>query len=411
MKNLFFYLTFFGICAAHAQELNTVFDDTLMQGNQLRFSSFNYYSSNFATNEFIDKFIFGGEITAAIKDRVSSRLGRNNSFGGEAEQKIEFYGHDLLPFKRDKYGLLISLSDNHLVSTNISEDLFNTTFYGNANSLNDTLDFGFSHVLYQHYLKLGVGFYDKNTLSSLTLSYVSGSKGFEGRLNNTWMYNSLDSITLMMQGAGYRTDSTKGYWGFQGSGVAIDLNYNFQFDSRRGYNQLLNLKISNIGFIAWNQNTYHYSVDSANTYNGFNIQDFINRGDAGAKTYNFNDTLGINTRQGNRLNALPIEFSLQKVPLRHSLQKLQYLVGFKTILTADYFPYFYGGLYYMPSHNFSASTRLSYGGFGGFQWGLNLNLWLKNDIYFSVGSFDLIGLASKKHGFGRSINFCANFKI
>ena len=65
----------------------------------------------------------------------------------------------------------------------------------------------------------------------------------------------------------------------------------------------------------------------------------------------------------------------------------------------------------MPNPYFAASTRVSYGGFGGFQWGLNLNLWLKNKVYFGLGSFDLIGLASKKYGFGRSINFSANFNL
>ncbi len=411
MKKLILYFSFLAVFGLSAQELNPVFEDTIFDGNRLNISSFNYYASNFTTNEFLDKFIFGGEITTGIKDRVSGHLGRNNSIGGEAEQKFEHFNGDLFPFKKDKYGLIISLSDNHLVSGNVSSDLFSALFYGNANSLNDTLDFGFSHILYQHYLKLGVGVYDKSTLSSLTVSYASGSRGFEGRLNNTWMNSTLDSISFMFQGAGYRTDSSKGYWGFQGSGIALDLNYNFQFDSRKGYNQLLNLKISNVGLMAWNGNTYHYAVDSLNSYSGFNVNDFINRGDAEAKVYNFNDTLGINSRQGKRLSALPIEFSIQKVPLKHSLQKLQYLAGFKTILTADYFPYFYGGLYYMPSPNFSASTRVSYGGFGGIQWGLNLNLWLKNKVYFSLGSFDLIGLASKKYGFGRSINFSANFNL
>jgi len=411
MKNLILYLSFLGVFGASAQEINPVFDDTIFDGNRLNITSFNYYASNFANNEFIDKFIFGGEITTDLKDRISSHLGRNNSFGGEAEQKFEHFNGDLFPFKKDKYGLIISFSDNHLVSGNVSSDLFNTVFYGNANSLNDTLDFGFSHILYQHYLKLGFGVYDKSTLSSLTVSYVSGSRGFEGRLNNTWMHSTQDSISFMLQGAGFRTDSSKGYWGFQGSGIALDLNYNFQFDSRNGYNQLLNLKISNIGLMAWNGNTYHYAVDSLNTYKGFNVSDFLNCGDAGAKVYNFNDTLGINSRQGKQLSALPIEFSIQKVPLKHSLQKIQYLMGFKTILTADYFPYFFGGLYYMPNPHFAASTRVSYGGFGGLQWGLNLNLWLKNKVYFSLGSFDLIGVASKKHGFGRSINFSANFNL
>lgn len=411
MKKITLISAIIGLSNGFSQELIPTFDDTLSNRDRIEISSFNYYSSNFATNEFTDKFIFGGTITSEIKDRVSSKLNRNNSIGGEFEQKLEFYGANVLPFKNDKYGLIISLSDNHLISGNISNDLFTTAFYGNSNSQNDTMDFGFSHLLYQHYLKLGFGIYNKSTLSSIRLSYVSGSRGIEGRLNNSWMHSQMDTVKLMLQGSGYATDFENPYWGFQGSGFAVDLNYNFFFDSRKGYNQMLNLKISNIGLMFWNNKTQNYDVDSMTTYTGFNVQNFINRGDSEDPTYNFQDTLGIQTRTGSRMTSLPIEFAIQKVPLRHSIQKLQYLAGFKTILTADYFPYLYGGLYYMPNHNFAASTRLSYGGFGGFQWGLNLNLWLNDKAYFALGTFDVIGLVSKKFGFGRSLNFVAHFNL
>lgn len=409
MKNSFLLIALSVSLVGFTQELNPVFEDTIFTGNRLQISSFNYYSSNFATNEFTDKFLFGGTITTEIKDRVTNRLGQTNRIGGEAEQRIDNYNGDLLPFKGDKYGLVISLSDNHLISSNIASDLFHTAFYGNADALNDTMDFRFSHVLYQHYLKFGVGFFNKSTLSSIQFNYISGSKGLEGRLNDSWLLSNTDSIQLMFQGAGFNSPATAQYWGFQGAGFAVDLNYNFQFDSKNGYNQVLNLKVSNLGFMVWNPQTTHYEVDSLSKYTGFDIQDFINSDTD--PVYNFEDTLGISTRQGKHISAMPIEFAIQKLPLRHSMQKLQYLAGIKTILTADYFPYLYAGLYYAPLNSFSASTRLSYGGFGGLQWGINLNYWIKDKAYLAVGTFDAIGLASKKFGSGRSVNFTAHFNL
>ncbi len=396
---------------ALSQELTPVFEDTIFDKNRIRISSFNYYSSNRFNNDFTDKFIFGGEITPEIKNRVSDKLKRVNSFGGEAEQRIEHYNGDIHPIRNKNYGLMVSFSDNHLVSSNASPDLFRTVMYGNADYLNDTMDFSFSHFQYQHYLKFGVGVFEKKTLSSIQINYVSGSKAIEGRFNDTWMHSKEDSITLMLQGSGFQTDQFDSYWGFQGSGFAIDLNYNFLFETKSGNSQILNLKISNIGMIVWNNNSHQYAVDSMSRYTGFDVQDWINQPEGTSNEYNFDDTLGIQTVQGRNINSLPIEFALQKLPLKNSPQKLQYIMGFKTILTSDYFPYFFGGVYYSPVDNFSASTRLSYGGFGGLQWGINLNYWVKDKVYFGLGTYDMIGNISKKFGFGRSLNFSTHFKL
>jgi len=97
--------------------------------------------------------------------------------------------------------------------------------------------------------------------------------------------------------------------------------------------------------------------------------------------------------------------------MRNSDKKLQAILGFKAILTSDYFPYLFGGVYYAPTDNFSGSTRLSYGGFGGLQWGIDLNYWLKDKVYIGLGTFDMIGNISKKYGFGRSVNLSAHFKL
>lgn len=411
MKNAIILTYLFLSTLTFAQDVLPIFGDTTFEKNLLKISSHNYYSSNHFNNALLDKFIFGGTITDEIKNKNSERLSPNNRLGGEMEQTIEHYNANIHPIRNKKYGLLLSFSDAHLLSANVPTDLFNLAMYGNADYLNDTLKFGFAHVQYLHYQKIGVGIFDKSTLSSLKVNYIAGSKVLEGRLNDSWMLNQPDSITLKMQGAGYSSDRFYPYMGFQGSGVTVDLNYNFLFESRKGNSQFLNLKISNLGFVVWNANNHQYTVDSTSNYTGFDIRNFINQPEGTSKKYNFIDTLGIYEGQGKNIAAMPIEFVLQKAPVRNSSQKLQYILGFKTILTSDYFPYLFAGIYYAPVANFSASTRLSYGGFGGLQWGLNLNYWIKGKTYLALGTYDMIGNISKNYGFGRSINFSAHFNL
>ena len=79
---------FTGGNAVFGQEFMYVFEDTINEDNILEIQSFNYYTSNRMSNDFMDKFLFGGEITPEIKDRTYGRFGNYNAAGGEAEQSI-----------------------------------------------------------------------------------------------------------------------------------------------------------------------------------------------------------------------------------------------------------------------------------------------------------------------------------
>ncbi|MGB1102305.1 MAG: DUF5723 family protein [Crocinitomicaceae bacterium] len=393
------------------QEMLSVYETPDEDKNVLSIQSMNYYASNRFNNDLTDKFIFGGTITTEIKERAFDKMSNLNALGGQAEQEILFYTPSISPIGDERYGLVVGLSDHHLLSSHTPTDLFQTLMYGNVGTLGDTMDFGFTHVQYLHYQKVGIGLYEKSTLSSIRLNYVIGSRAFEGRLSNSWMVSQTDAIALNLRGSGYQTDRFNPYISLQGSGASIDLNYNFKFETKTGREQILNLQVNNLGFIYWNQSTISHSVDSLVQYTGFDVQDFINQPEGAENNYNFQDTLGIESTRGNVFKALPIEFAIQKLPMRESDKKLQIIGGFKTILTSDYFPYFYGGAYYSFSESFTGSTRLSYGGFGQLQWGLNLNYWGGDKARISLGTFDMLGFISKTYGHGRSINLSANIKL
>ena len=398
--------------STNAQDLSVVFEDTINDQSILKISSFNHYGSNRFNNALMDKFLFGGEITQDIKDDNHDRLKSLNSVGGEFEQRIDSYSPDVNPLGKERYGLKLSFSDNHFISSNIASDLYTTAMYGNSDYLGDTMDFSFSHLQYQHYQKFSVGFYEQRTLSSVQVSFISGSKAVNFHSANSSLISHADgdTVQLALQAQGFATNDFSPYWAFQGNGFSIDLNYNFMFMSKDGNRQLVNLRISNLGAIFWNKTTHSYYVDSTTTYTGFDIRNFIDD-DTLNETFNFEDTLGFIQEIGRYTDVLPLELVVEKLADRYSPNKLQVIFGFKGVLTPDYRPYLFAGAYYQPISKFAASTHLSYGGFAGFRWGLNLNYWPTEKMYFALGTIDMIGNLSKNFGFGRSANFSAYFKM
>ena len=396
-----------------AQEPATVFTDTVHDNAWVTLSAFDYYSSNRFNNNYMDKWIFGGEITSEIKNKPLSKLKNINAIGAEFENGITGYTPEINVFKVKRFGMMASFSDFHFMTANIPTDLYKIAMYGNASYVGDTMNFSYANLQYQHYQKIGIGFFDEKTMSSVQLSYIAGSKSANFKAANTWMLTptDMDTVELHTQGSGFRTDRFYPYWAFQGSGFALDLDYNFFFESKKGNRQILNFKVHNLGVIFWNSATALYEVDSSTTYSGFDIKDFINRDTSSTNDFNIADTLGIVQNTGFRSDFLPVEITIQKLADQGSPQKLQAIFGFKAMLNANYFPYFYAGAYYKPKDYMSFSSRVSYGGFGGVKWGLNANFWIRERAYIAVGTFDMLGLISKKIGYGRGLNFTFSFKM
>ena len=394
------------------QDLMPISGDSINTGQEINLSSFNYYASNSFNNDLTNKFIYGGNIDSTLKTFNQSKLGRINSFGGEFEQKLEYINFNVTPIKKwSNLGLVFSVEDMNYISSNISSDLYNIAFFGNQNYLGDTMNFAFSHAQYLHLQKISVGLISKNSRSSLKLSFVSGNKSVEYRLGDTWMYSSAlsDSIKFNLNAEGFSTDSTNSYFSSKGQGFAIDLNHNFIYFNKKQNKQVINFKLGNIGAIFWNNKTNYSYVDSSNVYSGFDVLNLFN-GDSTALQIS-SDTLGIIRQQKSRAQLLPFELSIQKLANRYSDQKLQLIFGFKSIISSDYKPYLFIGAYYAPIDNLSISSRLAYGGFGGFKMGLNANYFMNNTLQISVGTYDLVGFISPKYGFGKSLHFSTRIKF
>jgi len=412
MKNLVFISSFFCLTFSYSQSYSPIFGDTLNIGHHLTISSFNYYASTSFNNNLTNKFIFGGNINPEIKNFNQSNLRNSNAAGGKAEQKIEYVNYNITPFKKiENYGLLISLEDINLFSSNISTDLYNSLFYGNQNYLGDTMDFSYSHLQHLHYQKISIGLVHKKLNSSIKLGFVMGNKSIDYRLGDTWINSSptSDSIQINLNGEGHYSDNTSNYFEPKGYGFSFDFEHNIIYKNKKGKSNVINFTLGNIDVIFWNSNTNHHYVDSKNTYSGFDIRSLINRDTS--KTLISIDTLEIFSKTQSLAKLLPFELSMQKLANRFLDQKFQVIFGLKAIILSDYKPYMFVGAYYSPNQKIGISSRLAYGGFGGFKGGLNANYWIRNKFEIAIGTYDVLGFISKKYGYGKSLHFSARLKF
>jgi len=412
MKQIVLITSVFCFSISFSQGFTPIFGDTINTGHQINISSFNFYASNSFNNSLTNTFIYGGNIDTDLKDFNQSNLGKTNTIGGKAEQKIEYLNFNITPFKKlENFGVIASIEDINLVSSNISSDLYNIAFYGNSNYLGDTMDFSYSHLQYLHYQKISIGLVHKKLRSSLKIGLVMGNKSIDYRLGNTWMNSSptSDSIVLKLNGEGHYSDNTSNYFESKGYGFSLDFNHNIVYNNKKGKSNIINFTLGNIGVIFWNSNTNYHYVDSKNKYSGFDVMSLINR-DTSNALYSL-DTLNINSETNSRAKLLPLELSMQKLANRNSDQKFQLIFGFKAIILSDYKPYLFLGAYYSPNQKLGISSRLAYGGFGGLKVGLNANYWIKNKLEIAIGTYDVVGFISTKYGYGKSLHLSASLKF
>ncbi len=395
----FFTLMFVG----YTQPVDFVFRDSILNNRSFHVTSLNTFNSNAIKNDFLGKFIYGGNITNEILDASDPK--KFNVIGGEAEQTFNYYEGNLLK-NRPNLGILFSASDQHFVSSSYKPAVFNIAFRGNAPYTGDTLDMSYTHGQYLHYQNYGIGVYDKRTQSYVRLGFLVGNRSIHLRTGETYFHTTDDGskIHLETDFNGFLTnnDSTSTYLSAEGYGVSLELNHHFIFNTKSGKTHVVHFNLSNLGSIFWNGSTRNLSLDTTYSFSGFDYQDIQN-----VSTYTTDDivdTLNLNDSHYNRREALPIQIIINKVPIYNMEQKWQSTFGFKAILIPDYRPMIYAGIHYQPTKSLSFASRAIIGGFGGLRFGLNANYWLKDKLYVGLSTLDIVGTSSNTFGKGKSVN-------
>lgn len=374
------------------------------------------YQTSSLPNYFVSYFLKGGTISNDIKNNVSNGLKNNNTGGFEQVFGIRFTDFSTHPFKDKNLGYYLNIEHQDHLAANFSRDAFNLAFYGNGPYSGQTLNLAPVNYTQFKYQKIGVGFCDARTGSSAGISLVKGQTFSYVNFSKADFFtdDSTANISLDYSAEVSRSDTGKINWSaFNGAGVAVDLSWNFKIfrDTILPDLNHWQFRLQNAGFITWNNASLYYGGDSSIRYNGFSVDNIL-KPDAALFTggNDLNDTLNIKYTRKKFFSLLPADVVLGNVVNPFTGRWLKPLVGVRYKLMEGYKLMPYLGAFVRISKNMNLQATGSYGGFGGFRFGLKYQAYFGKRVALSIGTSGLDGLVSSNR-FGKDGYFAMQIRF
>ncbi len=350
-------------------------------------------------NDLSNQFLFGGFISEEIKDKSFGLHKGINRGGFEAGSEFEYRNYQVSAFKKER-GIVVKLGYGSFGSVLYSKDLFGLTFYGNEAYLGQNADFSGSAFNFMTFQKIGFGFIDKKSKSSLTLNAYSISNYAAGNLYNANLFQSesIDSINLNLDA---NLDLANSSSFFKGTGVGVDFDYRLPFEIKKDKIAFFQITVRNFGIAYLNANVSNFQTDTNYVYEGFTLDQLV--GDASVLNNGSSilDTLNIVEQTQSALIMLPGCVQVAKIIDEHNTSLFQTYYGAKLYYTLEYVPLIYAGGQIRVNEYIKLGSHLSYGGFTKFRMGLYANFNI-NQFNLGLGSEDVIGTITNV-GRGKSL--------
>ena len=196
-----------------------------------------------------------------------------------------------------------------------------------------------------------------------------------------------------------------------GIGVGFDFEYRTTMgelngdstDQRPGF--VVGVKNFGVYFASTSNTTTR--IDTNYSYTGLEINKISDISNSVVNGVISLDSLQNNKSNDRAINFLPFEIYFYKSVIPD--KKIQPVYGFRYLILSNYRAYFYLGACYYSTKNFSATTYLSYGGYGMLQWGLNIGKDYKR-FTLGLGCNNILGMFSK-HQMGKAGVISLKYKI
>lgn len=364
--------------------------------------------SNAITNSFVNKIINGGFIDDELKDR-QPLSNSENLFNAaiHADVNVRIAPDSL--FGTDRYGLILGVSHYDDLSTRFTSDVFNTVFHGNKMYAGKSASLSNTGIRFQQFQQLNIGFFEKKSLSHITVGLIHGNYFADLTLADSKMYTEAtgDFIEFSADGRFHLSD-TSNMQGFVtnglGAALSFELNLPIRFANRPQQPSYIRIGAHNVGFISWNKQTINYRLDTTYHYDGFLIDDLTNVEDWNVEQVV--DSLVPDATHESYLMTTPGWFYLSWFsPLG---RKFFYEVSLKTKVYSFHLPEAGAELFYNPGSKFLLGVNATYGGYGGyesasaFRAGLSLSTLIGKRFMLDLESRHLVGWLNED-GFGRNV--------
>ncbi|MFM7682386.1 MAG: hypothetical protein ACKO7P_06530 [Bacteroidota bacterium] len=140
------------------------------------------YASTSLHKSLTQKLIYGGEITTEIKDKSRSLHLGVNQFGSDLNTEAEYRNYTVSLFKNPNWGFTAKVGYYSFIGARYSKDLFDLTFYGNQDYLGDTASVSGTKFSSYSFQKVGFGWLDKKSKSSVSLNLFNLSSFSEANI-------------------------------------------------------------------------------------------------------------------------------------------------------------------------------------------------------------------------------------
>lgn len=385
---------------------------TFDSNGTFRVSAYAFSQSNCIPTEFSNAFIFPKFIDEPMKEAAYKRLKDNNSFGAELSfSAMASFSPDSI-WKSQGLQFRIGMEQKTMVSAEFSKDLFHVLFGGNAAYAGMKAELGNSAFLSTGYqsLKIGVLQRNKHSMMSVDLGLVHGINLTQLNLNRASLYTQEIGLYLDLdwQGSFLQTGRISNQFKNTPSmGASIDFDYRQQFGNRT----VLQVKVNDLGFINWNSSTSEVKSDTAFRFTGLQFQDLLNL-DKNA-TITVGDSLFDKIRgdevKTSQLLSLPTLFKVGVSRLLNPHYTLdasiqyRYIPGYQPLYTIEASRLF--GYYR------SVKLGLMYGGYGGFQTSLNVQVFNTLIHSLSIGTRMNEGFINTGSWSGAGIQFSYQHRL
>ena len=361
--------------------------------HHLELTATGLFDSNSLRNELVLGLWRGETLDRATRQRSGGIAGNRNRAGYQLEGMLS-YAWGTRVFGHPRMRPRLSVAFRELAGLRYADDLYRTTFFGNADLQDQVAELAPTDYERISYQTFGFGIEDRTTRSFLILSIVNGRSFEAARIDRADLFTATDGryLRLDLDGDYSRSDTaaTNG-WATSGIGAAMSGEFRKPFNliGQRGW---FTLGIQDLGAVAWNDGSLRTVKDSTILYEGIQVDDVLDLDGVLIGGEELQDSLGLGYKREAILRPLPA-----LVYLRGSLAAPGNMI-YTAELDLRYLPGYAVRTTLMAQHIFHrlnrAGVEVAYGGFGGWRVGASIERWLCSGLRLGLRTTNMIGLLS-----------------
>lgn len=259
------------------------------------------YNANTLRNELTASLWRGSYLGRELRERTRDELKERNSTGYALEARLSYIGPST-----GKWRQVTSVAYHEQVGVRFPRDLYNLTFFGNANYEGRRADLGPAAVTRIQYQTIGFGIQDVRQRHYARVDLVLGQSYDAVDMKWASLYTGVDGRVLRanLLGDHWRSDTaSRAIGSLNGLGLAVSGKWSKRLSRTR--EGRLAIEVQDLGFVGWGRNSLHLHKDSTLEYSGIRVASILDLDNVVIGEDQLVDTFGLHYEEGAFTKPLP----------------------------------------------------------------------------------------------------------